>query len=70
MKLNIKYIDNDIILSDDYVFSFEINNKSLFYRIINDFNNISNGKIIDDIYLYDDLEEVTITNKILLIIDY
>ena len=70
MKLNIKYIDTDIILSNDYVFSFEINNKGLYYRLINDFNNISRGEVIDDIYLFEDLEEVNISNNIILIIDY
>ena len=70
MKLNIKYIDTDIILSNDYVFSFEINNKGLYYRLINDFNNISKGEVIDDIYLFEDLEEVNISNNIMLIIDY
>lgn len=70
MKLNIKYIDTDIILSNDYVFSFEINNKGLYYRLINDFNNISKGEVIDDIYLFEDLEEVNMSNNIMLIIDY
>ncbi|NLL44455.1 MAG: type II-A CRISPR-associated protein Csn2 [Mollicutes bacterium] len=70
MKLNVKYIDSDIILSNDYIFSVEINNKGLFYRFINDLNNIANGNMIEDIYLYKDLNEVNIANRISVIIDY
>lgn len=71
MKLNIKYIDNDILIDNENVYSIEIENKKSFYRLVNDFVSISLGNIVDDINLYDDnFEEVNILGKVSIIIDY
>ena len=43
MKINIEYIDNEIIMPDNKVFNIEIENKIYFYRLINELNYFSNG---------------------------
>lgn len=73
MKINIDYIDNDIIISDDNIFNIEIENRTYFYRLIKDLNCISNG--IDtaqesDIIFFKDNMELNLFNKIDLYIDY
>lgn len=71
MKININYIDNNIIISNDKVLSLEIENKSYFYRVINDFNNITKDSSIKNINFYDDNgKELELSNKINVIIDY
>lgn len=73
MKINIDYIDNDIIISDDNIFNIEIENRTYFYRLIKDLNCISNG--IDttqesDIIFFKDNMELNLLSKIDLYIDY
>lgn len=71
MKININYIDNNIIISNDKVLSLEIENKSYFYRVVNDFNNITKDSSIKNINFYDDNgKELELSNKINVIIDY
>lgn len=71
MKLNIKYIDNNILIDNENIYSIEIENKKSFYRLVNDFVSISFGNSVDDINLYDDnFEEVNILGKVSIIIDY
>ena len=71
MKMNINYLENNIILSDDYIFAIEVENKNYFYRIINELNLISNGDEISNIDFFDrDGKEINLSNKINLIIDY
>ncbi|MCI9434797.1 MAG: type II-A CRISPR-associated protein Csn2 [Bacilli bacterium] len=71
MKLNIKYIDNNILIDNENIYSIEIENKKSFYRLANDFVSISLGNSVDDINLYDDnFEEVNILGKVSIIIDY
>ena len=38
MKLNIKYLDNIIEISNNTIESIEIENKQYFYRLVNDLN--------------------------------
>lgn len=71
MKININYLENNIILLDNYIFAIEIENKNYFYRIINELNMISNGNEVGDINFFDeDGKEINLSNKINLIIDY
>lgn len=71
MKINIKYLDNNIEIKEDKINIIEIENKNYFYRIVSDFNNISNGLNNDNIILFDkDLNEININNSINIIYDY
>jgi len=70
MNINIKYLDNTLHLSSSYVTSLEIENKKLFFRIVNDFCNIANGNITDEIYISEENEEIDISNKVNIVIDY
>lgn len=71
MKLNIKYLDNNICFDKGLVNCIELENKGYFYRIVNDFNNISIGNICDDMYFSDNLcKEINMENKIRMIYDY
>lgn len=71
MKINVNYIDNSITVEDDSVMCIEIENKSYFYRLVNDFNIISNGDVPESISFFDwNNEELDLTSKIGLYIDY
>ena len=70
MNINIKYLDNTLHLSSSYVTSLEIENKKLFFRIVNDFCNIANGNITDEIYISEENEKIDISNKVNIVIDY
>lgn len=71
MKLNVKYIDNDIVLNNENIYSIEIENKKNFYRLINDLLSISIGNNVDDINFYDEnFQEINMLNKISIVIDY
>ena len=46
-------------------------NKSYFYKIVNDINNISVGNVIEDVIFTDDeYKELNLSNKINIIFDY
>lgn len=71
MKLRIDYIDNEINISNGIVTSLEIENKTYFYRVVNDFNSLSLGELNDSIYIYDNNNnEINLCNKINIIVDY
>lgn len=71
MKINVNYIDNSITVENDSVMCIEIENKSYFYRLVNDFNVISNGDVPESISFFDwNNEELDLTSKIGLYIDY
>jgi len=71
MKINFEYLDNNITISNENIFALEIENKSYFFRIINDLNAVSQGKMIDNISFYNsDNKEINISNKINIVIDY
>ena len=38
MKINVNYIDNELILEDNKILNIEIYNKKFFYRFIKDLN--------------------------------
>lgn len=71
MRLSIKYIDNVITFDNRYINCLEIENKSYFYKIVNDINNISVGNVIEDVVFTDDeYKELNLSNKINIIFDY
>ncbi len=71
MKINIDYIDNEIIITDDTIFNIEIENKTYFYRLISEFNAIANGELVENINFVDKYNnELTLLNRIDLYIDY
>ena len=71
MKLEIKYLDNDIDIKENEVYALEVENKNYFYRIVRDLYNISNNNIVDDIYLFDDNNnEINYFNKFKIFIDF
>ena len=73
MKINIEYIDNEIIMPDNKVFNIEIENKIYFYRLINELNYISNGADSpeeDNIKFFKNNNELNLFNKIDVYIDY
>lgn len=71
MKINIDYIENEIILLDNKIFTLEIENKSYFYRLINDFNLVSKNVLSDNIKFFDDKNsEIDLSNKIDVVVDY
>lgn len=71
MKINIDYIDNVIIITDDTIFNIEIENKTYFYRLISEFNAIANGELVENINFVDKYNnELTLLNRIDLYIDY
>jgi len=71
MKINVNYLDNELIISNDRVLSLEIENKNYFFRIVNELNDISQGILSESINFYDkEGKELNLSNKINLIIDY
>lgn len=71
MRLSIRYIDNVITFNNSSINCLEIENKSYFYKIVNDINNISVGNVIEDVIFTDDeYKELNLSNKINIIFDY
>lgn len=71
MRLSIKYIDNVITFDNRSINCLEIENKSYFYKIVNDINNISVGNVIEDVIFTDDeYKELNLSNKINITFDY
>ena len=71
MRLSIRYIDNIITFNNNNINCLEIENKSYFYKIVNDINNISVGNVIEDVIFTDDeYKELNLSNKINIIFDY
>ena len=73
MKINIEYIDNEIIMPDNKVFNIEIEKINYFYRLINELNYISNGADSpeeNNIKFFKNNNELNLFNKIDVYIDY
>lgn len=71
MRLNIKYLDNNIEFKDNIINSIEIENKLFFYRLVKDLTVIANGNIVEDIVASDEnFNEILLINKINIICDY
>lgn len=71
MKINVNYIDNELILEDKKILNIEIYNKKFFYRFIKDLNLIENGNNLEEITAFNKQnEEITLTNKIEILSDF
>lgn len=70
MKIRINFLDHDIEVKNDSVFSVECENKIYFYRIVGLFNSLANGNIDEAIEVYEQEKEVDCSNKVEVIIDY
>lgn len=71
MKINVNYIDNELILEDNKILNIEIYNKKFFYRFIKDLNLIENGNNLEEITAFNKQnEEITLTNKIEILSDF
>ena len=71
MKIVVDFIDNEIIVQNNSVVNIEIENKTYFYRLINELNLISKGILSDNIFFLDENNnEINLLNKIDLYIDY
>lgn len=69
MNLNINFLENNIIISNEYISVLEIENKKTFYRIVNLLNKFSLGETIEEIDFYVENEEKN-NIKINLFLDY
>lgn len=65
MMIKTTFIEKKIELSNDYVRCIEIENKSYFYRLIDSLNKVSNGEVLDELFL-DGIKQ----NNMILILDY
>lgn len=71
MKINVNYIDNELIVEDNKILNIEIYNKKFFYRFIKDLNLIEDGNTIEEITAFNKQnEEITLTNKIEILSDF
>lgn len=71
MRLIISYIDNIIEFNDENINVVEIENKSYFYRIVNELNNISIGNNTEEIRFFDnDFKEINLCDKISIVFDF
>lgn len=71
MKLIINYLENNLEITDSEMYVLEIENKSYFYRLVNDLHNICDGNIVDNISLFDsDNNEINYLNKFKMVIDF
>ena len=57
MNLNINFLENNIIISNEYISVLEIEYKKTFYRIVNLLNKFSLGETIEEIDFYVENEE-------------
>lgn len=71
MKINVNYIDNELIVEDNKILNIEIYNKKFFYKFIKDLNLVENGNTIEEINAFNKQnEEITLTNKIEILSDF
>lgn len=70
MTITINYFEHQIELSIESVFSCEIENKNYFYRFVKDLFTANNGTPTEEIKVYIDNNEVTLSNRFFIIIDF
>ena len=70
MKITISYLENNVEITNDFITVLEIENKKVFFRLINDLNQICNGNVIEEIKAFSDDKEINITNKVNVISDF
>lgn len=69
MKIKFDFLDNIIEFIDGYINVIETENKKYFTRIINDLLLLNEGTL-EEINIFENNNELNITNKINIIIDY
>ena len=57
MNLKISYFDNNISFNNENIQVIEIENKKMFFKLINDFISIKNGEKLNELYFYNDENE-------------
>lgn len=70
MKITVSYLENNIEITNENINVLEIENKKLFFRLINDLNQICNNNVIEEIKAFSDDKEINITNKVNVISDF
>lgn len=70
MKITVSYLENNIEINNENINVLEIENKKIFFRLINDLNQICNGNVIEEIKTFIDDKDVSIINKVNVISDY
>lgn len=71
MRLKVNYIDSDIVLNHENILSIEIENKNIFYKLVNDLLLIGFGELVDNISFYNESNvKINMNNKISIIVDY
>lgn len=70
MKITISYLENNVEINNENINVLEIENKKVFFRLINDLNQICNGNVIEEIKAFSDDKEINITNKVNVISDF
>lgn len=70
MKITISYLENNVEITNDFINVLEIENKKVFFRLINDLNQICNGNVIEEIKAFSDDKEINITNKVNVFSDF
>lgn len=70
MKVTVSYLENNIEINNENINVLEIENKKLFFRLINDLNQICNNNVIEEIKAFSDDKEINITNKVNVISDF
>lgn len=69
MKLHFNYLEHEIDLRDDSISVLEVENKSYFYRIVNDLFLLNVGET-EEVRCYDGENEVVLENKIHIVVDF
>lgn len=71
MKMNVRYLDNEILISGDVITVVEIENKSYFYNMIRELYLLMNGEEVDTIKFFDNSsKEVSVIGKIRVLADF
>lgn len=70
MNIKIEYLDNILKICDN-IQSLEIENKKYFFRTVNNFIEMSNGSLLEEVYCFDnEKNEINIAGRILVVTDY
>ena len=71
MNIKVDYFDNEIKLSNDLVYSIEIENKKYFYRFVQDLYKMINENYSDTIGFYDDnYTEISMKDNLQIVTDF
>lgn len=70
MNIKINFLENIIKIDDDKINNIEINNKSYFYRIVNELYNVSKGLDSDDVEIISFEKKKININMILNLFDF